>query len=219
VDNQTRFKQTIDTLQSLRKYVPDAIIVLAESSQGKELSHEELSEISKYSNVNLIFYGDADLMAVTQQGLKSQAELILLHKTLTVLKTNRDLMKMMSKVKRIYKFSGRTNLIDGFDINQYNDVNLFGKYVFKTRISSWMSPSQQQSSGADHLLITRMYSLCPSLIDNYMEVLMKNFNDCNTHNIDTEHTHYKNISKNYLVEFENLYCEGVLAGTGLTERY
>jgi hypothetical protein len=48
VDNQTRFKQTIDTLQSLRKYVPDAIIVLAESSQGKELSHEEISEISKY---------------------------------------------------------------------------------------------------------------------------------------------------------------------------
>ena len=37
--------------------------------------------------------------------------------------------------------------------------------------------------------------------------------------IDTEHAHYKNIDKKHLIEFETLHCEGIMAGTGATEKY
>jgi hypothetical protein len=37
--------------------------------------------------------------------------------------------------------------------------------------------------------------------------------------MDTEHAHFVNIPKKYLVEFDNIGCVGFLAGNGATEVY
>jgi len=126
---------------------------------------------------------------------------------------------MMASVKRIYKFSGRTDVVDGFDIARYDDPALYGKYTFKTRIPSWMPTMSQAHSSADHLLITRLYSWCISLTDDYLATLMRIYEAINVHGIDTEHAHYREINKKYLVEFDNLYCQGTMASTGLVEVY
>ena len=134
-------------------------------------------------------------------------------------KMNPDLLRVMSSVKRIYKLSGRTNLMNEFDIEKYNDNSLYGKYVFKKRIPSWMPIDKQIDTGADHLLITRMYSICISLLENYHETLPLIYQSVNENNIDTEHAHFKHIDKQYLIEFDNLYCQGTLASTGIMEAY
>ena len=39
------------------------------------------------------------------------------------------------------------------------------------------------------------------------------------YNIDTEHAHFRELNKKYVVELKRLYVEGIMAGTGKTEEY
>ena len=216
IDENTRLNQTIDGLKSLRKYAPDAIIMLVDAS-SKPLSEHSHHVLSQLCDRTIMFNGDEDLMTLANAGLKSQAEIVLLFKTLNALKFHPELQKMMADVRRVFKLSGRTDMLEGFDPRAYD--KLFGKYVFKKRISSWLPQELQFKSNCDHLLITRMYSFCTSLMDDYFITLPQIYNTVNQYGVDTEHAHFGNIKKEYLVEFDNLYCEGVLAGNGQIERY
>jgi hypothetical protein len=218
INNRLRFEQTLQGVKSLREKAPEAIIFLADGSP-QPVDDKLFEALGKYTSFNLAFRNDSDLCTLSNAGLKSQAEIILLHKTISLLKHNQELSKMMAGVKRIYKFSGRTDVIDGFDITRYDDPALYGKYTFKTRISSWMPTMAQAHSSADHLLITRLYSWCASLTDDYLATLLRIYEATNVHGIDTEHAHYREINKKYLVEFESLFCQGTMASTGLVEVY
>ena len=146
---------------------------------------------------------------LSERGMQSPAENVLLFKTFGFIKT----LQIINSVKRIFKLSGRSLIEDDFDITAYD--NLFGKFVFKTRIPSWkFTPSDE----ASHLLITRFYSMCPSLIDTYLGVIQNNLRLVDA-GYDTEHAHFANIPKQYLVEFDKLHCWGWLAGNGQIEHY
>ena len=216
IDDDTRIKQTIEGLKSLRKKAPDAIILWVDAS-SRMVDEATMAQVAQYSDRSISFFGDEDLMSLANAGLKSQAEITLLYKTLSIIKQHPELQKMMSGVRRVFKLSGRTNMLEGFDPKAYDD--LYGKYVFKERIPSWLPKHQQVESDCDHLYITRMYSFCVSLIDNYLHILPEIYRTVNEFGVDTEHAHFGNTDKNLVVEFENLYCEGVLAGNGQTERY
>lgn len=216
IDDETRLKQTIEGLQSLRKAAPDAIIMWVDAS-SRMVDEATMATVAQYCDKSISFFGDEDLMTLANAGMKSQAEVTLLFKTLSIIKQHPELQKMMSGVRRVFKLSGRTNMLEGYDPKAYDD--LYGKYVFKKRIPSWLPPQKQLESGCDHLYITRMYSFCISLFDNYLNSLPQIYQTINYHGVDTEHAHFGNIDKNLIVEFENLYCEGVLAGNGQTEKY
>jgi hypothetical protein len=216
IDDEVRLKQTIEGLQSLRKAAPDAIIMLVDAS-SRMIDEATMAQVAQYCDRTISFFGDEDLMSLANAGLKSQAEITLLFKTLSIIKRHPELQQMMSGVRRVFKLSGRTNMIEGYDPKAYDD--LYGKYVFKKRIPSWLSPHKQVESDCNHLYITRMYSFCISLFDNYLNILPEIYRTVNEFGVDTEHAHFGNIDKNLTVEFENLYCEGVLAGNGQTEKY
>lgn len=216
IADDTRIKQTIEGLQSLRKAAPEAIILLADAS-SRPIDEATTFQLTKFADKYISFFGDEELMTLANAGLKSQAEVALLFKTLSVIKQHPELQKMMAGVRRVFKLSGRTNMLDGFNPREYD--NQYGKYIFKKAIPSWLPPQKQLESGCDHLYITRMYSFCISLFDNYLNTLPAIYQTINQHGVDTEHAHYGNIDKSYTVEFENLHCEGVLAGNGQTERY
>ena len=216
IDDETRTRQTIEGLQSLRKAAPDALILWIDAS-SKVVDEATMAQVTQYCDKSISFFGDEDLMALANAGLKSQAEVVLLFKTLSIIKQHPELQKMMAGVRRVFKLSGRTNMLEGYDPKAYDD--LYGKYVFKKAMPSWLPPQKQLESGCDHLYITRMYSFCISLFDNYLNTLPAIYQTINQHGVDTEHAHYGNIDKSYTIEFENLHCEGVLAGNGQTERY
>ena len=216
IDDEVRLKQTIEGLQSLRKAAPDAIIMLVDAS-SRMIDEATMAQVAQYCDRTISFFGDEDLMSLANAGLKSQAEITLLFKTLSIIKRHPELQQMMSGVRRVFKLSGRTNMLEGYDPKAYDD--LYGKYVFKKRIPSWLSPHKQVESDCSHLYITRMYSFCTSLFDNYLNILPEIYRTVNEFGVDTEHAHFGNTDKNLTVEFENLYCEGVLAGNGQTEKY
>jgi hypothetical protein len=216
IDDDTRINQTIEGLKSLRKAAPNAIILLVDAS-SKPVDEATTFQLIKFADKSISLFGDEDLMALANAGLKSQAEVTLLFKTLSIIKQHPELQKMMADVRRVFKLSGRTNMLEGYDPKAYDDQ--YGKYVFKKAMPSWLPPQKQLESGCDHLYITRMYSFCVSLFDNYLNTLPQIYQTINQHGVDTEHAHYGNIDKGFSVEFENLYCQGMLAGNGQLEAY
>ena len=210
VNMQDRVIQTIDTLENLKRKIPDALILFVDGSPHN-IDEDIKKKISEYCQT-IWFNTNPDIYAMASSGRKSEAEIIMLFNTLVQIKQN----KILNEVKRIFKYSARTVLENDFDISAYD--NLFGKYVFKKAIPSWMSP-ERKTNITDHLYITRMFSLCPSLIDNYLQTLQSILNNVITHGIDTEHAHYMCSNKKYVTEFDNLHCAGIVAGSGQTERY
>ena len=216
IDDETRTRQTIEGLQSLRKAEPDALILWVDAS-SKQVDEATMVQVTQYCDKSISFFGDEDLMSLANAGLKSQAEVTLLFKTLSIIKQHPELQKMMAGVRRVFKLSGRTNMLEGYDPKAYD--NQYGKYVFKKAMPSWLPPQKQLESGCDHLYITRMYSFCISLFDNYLNSLPQIYEAINYHGVDTEHAHFGNIDHNLITEFETLYCQGVLAGNGQLEAY
>lgn len=211
--DEQRFEQTIASLKSIRNKLPDAIIVLADISI-RPLTDLEKEVLQRNCNFMFDLTQDQNTNYCSINGLKSHAENCMMFAVLNELKRNPSFGKMMASVKRIFKFSARSELEDTFDMKEYD--GLFGKYVFKKRIRTWMS---EPKLGADHLFITRMFSLCPSLIDNYLIVIQKNLNSLANGLDDTEHAHYINIPKEYLVEMDMIHVWGWLAGSGQIEHY
>lgn len=203
-NDEDRFTQTIDSLKSIRKRFPAAFIVFSDVSLRSVIDSERQT-ISRLIDVYIDMSEQPDIKHCSLNQMKSHAENLLMFYTLQTLKQN----NLLKDVKRIFKFSARTELEDTFDIKEYD--NLFGKYVFKKAIPTWMN------NGPENLFITRMFSFCISLFDNYLQVIQKNMPLLNQ--IDTEHAHWVNIPKQHLVEFDKVHCWGWLAGNGQIEHY
>jgi hypothetical protein len=131
-----------------------------------------------------------------------------------LLKQEPSMMKMMHSVNRIFKISARTDLFN--DFNPYEHDH-FGKYVFKKRMPTWLSGERAEIF--TNLLITRLFSFCPSLIDDYMIACKRNLGIINDTGVDTEHAHFFNMKSELLVELDQIHCQGVMASTGATEFY
>ena len=138
ITKQDRFEQTINTLKNLKNKVPDSLIIFSDGSPV-EPDEESRKEISKYTNCTMYWYNDDQIKDFANFGKKSEAELLLLLKTISVLKQNPELSKVITSVKRIFKYSARSLLQNDFKISIYDNSKLFGKYVFKERIPTWIN--------------------------------------------------------------------------------
>jgi|LakMenEpi03Aug12_release.lakeMendotaPanAssembly.Ray.scaffolds.fasta_scaffold384811_1 hypothetical protein len=213
IKREERLLQTIDGLKSLREKVPDAIVLFVDGSPHK-VEEEKIKIISDYVDFVADFSSDEMISTFAVNHRKSEAESTLLMKTLLLLKQEPNLAKIMLSVNRVFKLSGRTDLLDSFDIYEHDH---FGKYVFKKRIPTWLTDSRKEF--ATNLLITRMYSFCPSLIDNYLDSLRQIITITNQTRIDTEHAHFLVLNKEIIVELDQIHCQGTVATTNTLEVY
>lgn len=213
-DYDQRLAQTVETIESIRRKVPDAKIIVYDSSP-MFLPDETLNVLSGKANYLIALQNDKNLMDASAKGMKSTAESLATYRAMTILRTDENFVSVMNKTKRIFKISGRYHLQDTFNIDDYKNTE--GKYVFRKRYPSWLPKDIQEKTGADNLLVTRFYSLCSSLLDNYIEILPAIVEDTIRLGIDLEHCVYKNIDKTRLIEFDKVHCEGAIATNGSIE--
>lgn len=215
ISPEKRFSQTIDSLRNLRRKIPEDIVILTDGSPHT-ISKEKIDAVSKYVNAVVTWNNDSDIMKFASVGRKSEAEVVMLFKLLKMLRERQELRNFLPDIKRIFKYSARTFLLDKFTLDSYEDLE--GKYVFKKALPSWHSLELQKKT-TDSLYITRFYSLCVSLIDNYLKTLPDILDAIIKHDIDTEHAHHLCINKTKVVEFQNVYCEAIMSGTAQREIY
>jgi hypothetical protein len=199
---EERLKQTLETVDSIRKKSPDSFIVLSDVSiQALDDTYSELiSKVDLFLNLCQVDF----LLHFTKNGMKSQGECAMMHVVLDYLKQNPQLLE---DVQRIFKITGRLQLDDGFNMEDYDGLS--GKYVFKKRIPTWMSTPIH---GATDVFDTRLWSLCTSLIDTHLQALEKVFPLLGP--IDLEHAYFAVLDKQKVVEFDKVHCRGQVASTG-----
>jgi hypothetical protein len=201
--HEERYNQTINCLEDLRLKLPDEFLILADCSVFS-LSEEEKLELSSKVDLFLDLSTCEKTLEYSKMGLKSHAENSLLYTVLTKIKDE----SFFKNSKRVFKISARSWLTEQFTLSDYEDT--YGKYVFKKRILSWMNNST-------YLFVTRLYSFCSSLVEEYLEIIQKNEGMLSY--LDTEHIHFINVPQDKLIELDNIHCWGYLASNGTTEYY
>jgi len=221
---EQRAEQTLETVKSARKYLPDATLILVDNSKvdvqndNSDVFNELLDTVDYYIDNSddkdiQYFHNNVQNYDVG----KNAMEALGIAKALTHIKTDPELFEIIKNSSRIFKLSGRYILTDKFDIDQHDNENTVRKYVFKKRQASWIP---QEDTGVDHLLQTRLYSFDSSLFDDTLAlfaVLIQNMFD--TFNkqkyIDVEHSMAKFVPKDYLVEIDTVGLQGNIAPNGM----
>lgn len=191
-----RYIQTIHSIKTVRNKIPNCTIVLNDISIFD--AGQEKQEISKLVDVFIDSYNDKTIYNLSNLGYKSHAELVLYKSSLDYIVKNIDL----SNYNRIFKLSGRHNITDEFDFSEYDEKTV-GKYVFKKSVQSWISPELR-------IYETRLWSMHVNNIDDYLSKFKSFFDSCDG-KFDIEHAYYKYLNKNDVIEFDNIWVEGLVA--------
>lgn len=208
ISMEDRYKQTLETFESIRNKAEDSFILFTDSSPIP-IEQYKWDVINSKVDMVLDLSKDEQVQQFNaHEQLKSFGENNLLLRSIGFLKTKYDFNKMEG---RMFKLGGRGKLLDSFNIRDYD--NTHGKFIFKKRLASWMPPEIQNRFGSTHILETRCYSWCLSLVDEYEQIIIKNFQLLNN-GLDTEHCHFLNIPKDKLLEFNMMNVGMIVARNG-----
>jgi len=203
-NEEERFNQTIETIDSINKYCPNNQVFIFDSSPERP-NVEYFQELSD-RGVIVFYTGDeSDVKRFSQLGQRSIAECI------TFLYFLNWFQKQDFKSKRIYKLSGRYRLNDNFIVDREDFKDAF---VFATALDSWMPKHRQDSIGAHKLFRLRCWHMDYTLLDTFQLNLSKILQDCATHGIDVEHSYYKNLHTYKTIELDKIGVCGNIAPSG-----
>jgi hypothetical protein len=221
---QERIKQTLETAQSAKKYIPGAVIILVDNSKV-DVQNDDSAEFNEL--IDTVDYyidnSDDDDIKYFHNNVanydigKNVMEAMGMMKALTYINSDADMMKVVADADRIFKLSGRYQVTDKFDITKFDNANTKDKYVFKKAQPSWINP---QDTGVTTLLQTRLWSFTPSLfsatIELYKNIIETMVSLVNQNKyIDNEHAMSKFIPKDRLVELETVGLQGNIAPNGM----
>lgn len=221
---QERIKQTLETAQSAKKHIPGAVIVLVDNSKV-DIANEDSPEFNEL--IDTVDYyidnsEDADIQYfhnnVANYDIgKNSMEVIGLIKALMYITSTPEMMNEVTTADRIFKLSGRYIVTDKFDLAQFDNADTKDKYVFKRRQPAWCNPNV---TGVNSLLQTRLYSFPSSLLLNTLQMLQSILTNMmavynKNEYIDVEHSMFKFVPPEQLVEVETVGLQGNIAPNGM----
>jgi hypothetical protein len=206
-----RMRQTIDTVKSVVKRIPDAKIVIIESS-GVPLDGATYEQLKDISHFIINFSGDPEIQRIHKEIdnwdiVKSSCEVACFNQTFGIL----DGYNAFDGIDRVHKLSGRYELTDYFNPYLYevekNKIILLHKkgtqfnemvdipYQYMSRLWSW--PIKYQ----DHVRSFYKYAA---------DELTKRHNDGRF--ADIEHLLYDFLDPKLILTVDKIGVKGVVAG-------
>ena len=221
---QQRIAQTLATAKSARAHIPNATIILIDNSKVdvQNDNSDEFNELLDIVDYYIDNSDDADIQHfhnnVTNYDVgKNAMECLGMYKALTHISADPELMNVITTSSRIFKLSGRYVINKDFDINQFDNDNTIDKYVFKHAQPGWIPV---ENIGVDQLYQTRLWAFTPSLFldtiklfDTIIRNMFTLFNQQKY--IDVEHSMYKFLPKDRVVELDTVGLEGTIAPNGM----
>jgi hypothetical protein len=222
-DEQQRFEQTLETIECIRKKVPNSYVVLFECS-SKSIDENQKDILKEKTDLFLEFHNEPVIQAI-YENLESRPELITYGKslletrgllnTLYVIKNQ----NLFSDSQRIFKMTGRYLLNDDFDIKDYQSKFLESKYIIKKYeyLSQEMENYDEKELenvyaylyGATGMMVTGLWSFDRMLFTETVKALEKAFVYMErmiqfTAGTDVEHSLYRFINKKNVINIPNL---------------
>lgn len=211
---QQKFEQTCETVESIRKYCSDAIIVLLEASPEK-IKEEHYEHLRKITDMYIDFSGDKVIQRMHDNlnifAIKSPSEAYILGRFLSV-------QNFIKDTDRVFKISGRYMLNENFDKEFHERQSKKIVFLKKEPFTQYFSADtkKKMSPIAPYQYKTRLYSFCGSLTGYFAEkyfVILKFFKE--NYGIDffsdIEHAMYKFTNHKLVVETDVIGVTGYSA--------
>ena len=208
-NNDERFQQTLETIESIDKYCPSNMKVMFDTSYSEpnpEYVRELMARGVKYYWTGI----NGDVQRLSDAGQRSLAETIGFIMVLNAFDSYRKTADI--KFKRVYKISGRYKLNEHFvaDREDFKD-----SFVFLPTVDSWMPKQHQEAAGVDRIFELRLWHMDANLLDTFFKEIYNILDEMAKNNIDVEHAYYKVLSKYNWTTVKPIGLEGVLAPTGV----
>lgn len=208
-----RYKQTKETLRTIKFKDPTAYVIFCDASMDRSLSQEESDDILKFTDVIINLSNSIELRQVyeTTQNhdiIKNYSEMLMSLKVYNFIATNNDL----KEYDRIFKISGRYVLTPNFDINEF--AKHPNAIIFATRRRSQFDPAI--TGGLTEQFMSRLYSFPMSkitLVKDKFSVMLATFVNNLQKNIytDMEHSMFREFSDEQdLLEVPRINVAGLL---------
>jgi hypothetical protein len=216
-DPNKRLIQTVDTIESIRKRVPGATVILMECC-GEPLKQEQIDILTSASDVFINYSTDPDVQAMYDSDnwdvVKNGTEIMCFGRVLNKLK--QEGYFETNGIDRIHKMSGRYILNDFFDTATYEDTVVQEKIVIGKKYQSQFPIAVTQ---VPLQYMARLWSWPLSLLDEVIGVYEDSFvffaqRLAAGGYVDIEHVLYKFLNPNHVHEIENTGVEGQIAPTG-----
>ena len=220
---EQRLDQTILTLQSIRDKMPDADILVVESSGKQSITDEETEKLKPYIAGLLNFNPDQQVQEIynmpkdNRDVLKNMTELIVFGKALNFIL--REQPELLNDVSRVFKMSGRYLLSESFDLKPFEDEKYKDNYIFSQRRKTQF-PSIV-TNGLTHQFMSRLWSWPThktALTFFRYNLMIEDFVGTNAQGKyrDIEHLLFRYFEGPYTTEFPIIGVEGQLGPNGAT---
>lgn len=209
---EQRFQQTLDTIESIKRKVPDAYILLYEASETP--IDEKYKEIFEKQVDLYLECGSDKIMKGVYENLHNNPDKFVYGKSMLECRCLQVVLNYMSENNifsdaiRVFKISGRYKLNDNFDIDDYKSRFLLNKYVMKyyDYKERFTEPDNFYTNvyGCKGSMITGLWSFDRFLFNNICDVLQKSFAYMEqaiqvSVGIDIEHSFYHFIDRDKII--------------------
>jgi hypothetical protein len=222
-DEEQRFNQTLETIQSVRDKVSNSYIVLFECS-AYSIDEKYKEVLRDKCDLFLEFYEEPVLKQL-YENIEVRPELITFGKSLL---ETRGLINTLYVIKkhnlfndsqRVFKLTGRYLLNDDFDIKDYQSKFLENRYVIKkydylVQEENVLDEKTLENVyaylyGAKGMMVTGLWSFDRMLFNEAIEALEKAFLYMEkmiqfTAGTDIEHSLYRFLNKQNIISISNL---------------
>jgi hypothetical protein len=222
-DEQQRFEQTLETIECIRKKVPNSYVVLFECS-SRPIDENQKDILKEKTDLFLEFYDEPVIQAI-YENLEARPELITYGKSLLETRGLLNTLYVIQKhnifndSQRVFKLTGRYLLNDDFNIQDYESKFLEGRYVIKRY--EYLSQEAENFDdkelenvyaylyGARGMMVTGLWSFDRMLFTDTIEALERAFVYMEkmiqfTAGTDVEHSLYRFINKKNVIDIPNL---------------
>ena len=221
---EQRITQTLDTVKSVKKYLPNSTIILVDNSTAAVENEDgdtfnELIDLVDYYIDNS---SDPDIAYFHEHCTnydvgKNSMEVIGFLKALRHCQGDEELSKIINESGRVFKLSGRYELTDKFDIGKFENNFTAGKYVFKKPQASWIP---KEDTGVEKMYQTRLWSFDSSMLSetiSMFETILRNMLETFNQQryIDVEHSMARFLPADRVVELDTVGLKGNIAPNGM----
>jgi hypothetical protein len=213
-----RLAQTISTIESIRKHVPDSKIVLMEVT-GVALTEEQSEVLSGIADVFLDFTEEEDVRKLYNSTdnwdiVKNGTEIMCFGQALKILNDDKE----FDGIDRVHKMSGRYLINDQFDVGLYERET--DKIIIGKKYQSQFDPKLTQQTWQ---YMARLWSWPIQLTDKIITVYKQSFEHFNERvsnggYTDIEHVLAKFLPTEHVLEIDQVGVEGTIAPNGAAIR-
>ena len=214
---EQRLAQTLNTIKSIRKKVPEAKIILVEMA-GLPLENDQLITLNQNVDHLIDFTSDPDVTNLYNSTnnwdiVKNVTEVSCFANALKKLYNDAGIL---SDCRRIFKISGRYTLNDNFDITLYDQYAIENRIIVSKKRTSQF-PIETTQTKYQYMSRTWSWpaSLTPEIITTYHNGLgfMAERLAAGGY-IDIEHMLYRFLDENKVLELDQVGVEGNIGPNG-----